>query len=67
MLRTAIIGAGAITYAHAEALTKLGVGIAGVLDVNAESAGRLAARYGTSVLDDLPAAVKGLDANGAMQ
>lgn len=61
MKKTIIIGAGAIAYCHAEALTKLGVGIVGVVDVNRESARRLAEQYGSTVVDDLAAAVKGVD------
>ena len=61
MTRTAIIGAGAIAYCHAEALRRLGVDIAGVLDINRASAEKLAARYGAVVLDDLEKAVESLD------
>lgn len=61
MKKTAIIGAGAIAWCHAEALTKLGVGIAGVFDINQASAVKLAARYGTVVIDDLRSVVGDLD------
>jgi predicted dehydrogenase len=61
MTKTAIIGAGAIAYCHAEALTRLGVGIAGVMDVNQGSAQKLAARYNAAVIDDLSSVVEHLD------
>ena len=61
MKKTAIIGAGAIAYCHAEALTQLGVEICGVIDVNRESAQKLATRYNTSVVDELSTIVKNLD------
>jgi len=58
---TAIVGAGAIAYCHAAALTKLGVGIRAVIDVNPESAGRLASQCGAEVVGDLAEIVDGLD------
>ena len=61
MKKTAIIGAGAIAYCHAEALTKLGIEICGVLDVNKESAKRLADKYNSTVIDNLAEAVKDVD------
>ena len=61
MKKTAIIGAGAIAYCHAKALTKMGVEICGVVDVNQESAKKLAAKYNTVVVDDLAKIAKTLD------
>lgn len=61
MKKTAIIGAGAIAYCHAEALTKMGVEICGVVDVNKESAKTLAAKYNTTVVDDLATIAQNLD------
>ncbi|MDE2199101.1 MAG: Gfo/Idh/MocA family oxidoreductase [Rhodospirillales bacterium] len=61
MPSTAIIGAGAIAHCHAEALTRLGVRIAGVLDADPDTARRFAARYAVPVITDLAAAVRGLD------
>ena len=52
MKKTAIVGAGAIAYCHAEALTKLGVEIRGVVDVNPESARKLADKYGATPVPD---------------
>ena len=52
MKKTAIVGAGAIAYCHAEALTKLGVKICGVIDVNQESARKLADKYGATPVPD---------------
>ena len=46
-------GAGAIAYAHAEALMRLGVEIRGVIDVNRDSAAKLAARCGSRAVDRL--------------
>ena len=61
MKKTAIVGAGAIAYCHAEALTQMGVEICGVVDVNRESAKKLAARYNSTVVDDLSTIVRNLD------
>lgn len=61
MTSTLVVGAGAIAYCHAEALTKLGVRIAGVLDANPETAARFADRYQVPVVGDLARAVEGLD------
>lgn len=61
MKKTAIVGAGAIAYCHAEALTKLGVEIRGVVDVNPESARKLADKYGATPVSDLAEIVKSLD------
>lgn len=61
MKSTLIVGAGAIAYCHAEALTALGVRIAGVLDANPETAARFAAQYDVPVVGDLAIAVAGLD------
>ncbi|CAM5184911.1 Inositol 2-dehydrogenase/D-chiro-inositol 3-dehydrogenase [Castellaniella defragrans] len=58
---TAIIGAGAIAYCHAAALTKLGVEIRAVIDVNPESADKLARQCGAAVVSDLAEVVEGLD------
>lgn len=51
MLKTIIVGAGAIAYAHARALGNCNAGIIGVYDVNRDSAARLAASSGAPVLD----------------
>lgn len=61
MKSTAIIGAGAIAYCHADALQRLDVGIVGVMDVNPAAANAFAARYNVPVIKDLAAAVQGLD------
>ncbi len=61
MKKTAIVGAGAIAYCHAEALAKLGVAICGVIDVNRESAEKLADRYGTQAIGDLAEIAGSLD------
>lgn len=61
MTSTAIVGAGAIAYAHAEALMRLGVEIRGVIDVNRDSAAKLAARCGSRAADRLDDVVEGLD------
>ena len=61
MLSTIIVGAGAIAYAHAEALTKLGVTIRGVYDINPTSAHKLAAHYGTVAIPDFAEQVKAVD------
>jgi predicted dehydrogenase len=60
MYKTVIIGAGNIAYAHAKALYELGIGIAGVLDINPAQAQKLADQYGAKVvqsLDDILAEV----------
>ncbi len=61
MKKTAIVGAGAIAYCHAEALTKLGVKICGVIDVNQESARKLADKYATTAVRDLAEIAQSLD------
>jgi myo-inositol 2-dehydrogenase/D-chiro-inositol 1-dehydrogenase len=61
MKKTAIVGAGAIAYCHAEALTKLGVAICGVIDVNQESARKLADKYNATAVSDLAEIAKSLD------
>lgn len=61
MLKTIIIGAGAISYAHAEALTKLGVKICGVFDINKESALKLALKYDSVAVDSIVEVVKDAD------
>ena len=61
MLKTILVGAGAIAYAHAEALTKLGVKIQGVSDVNPASAQRLAAKYDSVAVDGIADLVKTVD------
>jgi predicted dehydrogenase len=53
MYKTAIIGAGVISYPHAKALHDLGVGIAGVLDLNPIRARELADQYGAKVIESL--------------
>jgi predicted dehydrogenase len=58
---TAIVGAGAIAYAHAQALMRLGVEIHGVIDVNRNSAAKLAASCGSRAVDRLDEVVEGLD------
>jgi predicted dehydrogenase len=50
MLKTAIIGAGDISRKHARALHDLGVGIAGVLDLNSARAQELAGQYGSKAI-----------------
>ena len=60
-MNTIIVGAGAISYCHAEALTKLGVNILGIYDINKKSAAKLATQYNTSVIDNFELAVKEAD------
>ncbi|WP_161974937.1 Gfo/Idh/MocA family protein [Bacillus timonensis] len=60
-MKTIIVGAGAISYCHAEALTKLGIKIIGIYDINRESATKLATLYSTFVIDDFELAVKEAD------
>ena len=52
-MKTAIIGAGGIAEPHAKALDKLGVTIAGVLDVNDANARSFAARFGSKAIGGL--------------
>jgi UDP-N-acetyl-2-amino-2-deoxyglucuronate dehydrogenase len=61
MTKTAIIGAGAIAYCHAEALLRLGVSIAGVIDANPATAAKFARHYNVPVIADLADAVANLD------
>jgi predicted dehydrogenase len=61
MLKTIIVGAGAIAYCHAEALTKMGVKIGGIFDINETSARKLASQYNTSVIDNFQRAVEEVD------
>ncbi len=52
MLKTAIIGAGAIAHSHVQALNTLGnVEVIGVLDVNRENAQRIAVKCNSRVID----------------
>jgi predicted dehydrogenase len=53
MLKTAIIGAGEISHPHARALHDLGIGIAGVLDLNPVRAQELAGQYGARAIQSL--------------
>jgi predicted dehydrogenase len=53
MLKTAIIGAGEISHKHARALHDLGIGIAGVLDLNLARAQELANQYDARVIHTL--------------
>jgi predicted dehydrogenase len=53
MLKTAIVGAGRISYAHAKALHDLGIGIAGVLNRSPVRAQELADQYGARVIQSL--------------
>lgn len=53
MKKTALIGAGAIAYCHARALKQLDVEICGVIDVNPDSARKLADACGTRVVSHL--------------
>jgi predicted dehydrogenase len=60
MHKTVIIGAGDISHPHAKALHDLGIGIAGVLDLNLARAKELADQYGSKAirtLDDILAEV----------
>lgn len=61
MIKTAIIGAGAVAYCHADALRKLGVVIAGVYDVRRESAEKLAKAYESKVIDKLDEVIEDID------
>jgi predicted dehydrogenase len=53
MHSTVIIGAGEISYSHAKALYDLGIGIAGVFDLNPARAQELASQYGARVIQSL--------------
>ena len=52
-MKTVIIGAGGIAQPHAKALERLGVQIAGVLDVSKDKALAFSGRYGCPVIGDL--------------
>jgi len=60
-MKTIIIGAGRIAEPHAKALNKLGVEIAGVLDVSEDAARAFAARFGGKVIGSLGEAIDGAD------
>ncbi|MCQ5130530.1 Gfo/Idh/MocA family oxidoreductase [Butyricicoccus faecihominis] len=63
-MKTVIVGAGAIAYAHAKACRALNVEIVGVFDIRAESAKKLADEYHAAVLVDMEQyekAVQGAD------
>lgn len=51
-MKTVIVGAGAIAYAHARACRELGIEVLGVYDISMESAQKLAACCGAAVLAD---------------
>jgi predicted dehydrogenase len=53
MHKTVIIGAGEISHPHAKALHDLGIGVAGVLDLNPDRAQGLADQYGARVIRTL--------------
>jgi predicted dehydrogenase len=61
MLKTVIIGAGPISHKHARALHALGVGIAGVLDLNQARAQELAGQYGSRAIRTLDEVVSNID------
>ena len=52
-MKTAIIGAGAISYPHAKAINELGIGLVGVLDFSEERAKQLAKQYGTKTIQKM--------------
>lgn len=54
-MKTVIVGAGAIAYAHARACRELGIEVLGVYDISMESARKLAACCGGTVLADMDA------------
>jgi len=60
-MNTVIIGAGGIAEPHARALAKLGVGIAGVYDVDLGRAEALAARFGGRAIADPDRAIDEAD------
>ena len=60
-MKTAIIGAGGIAEPHARALSRLGVQISGVLDVNDDNARAFAGRYGGRVINDLDEIIDEID------
>jgi predicted dehydrogenase len=61
MLKTIIIGAGDISRPHAMALHELGIGIAGVLDLNQDRAWELADQYGAKVVRSLDEVIEEVD------
>ncbi len=57
-----MIGAGGISRHHCIALSKIkGVVLDGVYDIDSQSAQRLAAEFGTRAVNDLEAAIRGVD------
>jgi len=60
-MKTVIIGAGGIAHPHAKSLIKLGVQIAGVLDVNEKNARAFSGLYGCPVIHDLDEALGEVD------
>lgn len=54
-MKTVIVGAGAIAYAHARACKNLNIEILGVFDIRQESAEKLASQYGTVALNTMEA------------
>ena len=62
MLKTLMIGAGGISRHHCIALSKIkDVALDGIYDIDKQSAARLAAEFGTRALEDLDAAIRGVD------
>lgn len=62
MLKTLMIGAGGISRHHCIALSKMKeVSLAGVYDINKQSAAKLAEEFHTHVVDDLEEAVDNVD------
>jgi predicted dehydrogenase len=61
MFKTAIIGAGDISRQHAKALHDLGIGIAGVLDLNTARAQELADQYNSRVIQKLEEVLTDVD------
>jgi predicted dehydrogenase len=59
--KTVIIGAGDISLPHAKALHALGIGIAGVLDLNPARARELASQYGAKAIRDLDEVLSEVD------
>ena len=52
-LKTVIIGAGGISYWHAQALKQTDIEIAGVYDISKAAAERFANTFGTRALDSV--------------
>lgn len=52
-MKTVIVGAGAIAYAHARACKNLDIEILGVFDIRLESAEKLANQYGAAALNTM--------------